>query len=434
MRIQKLTLQNFKCFDDREFELAFPYTLIIGDNGKGKTAILDAIAVGMSSLLSHFNFKEDSDSSRPFKKNDVRLERYQQGETSTLEPQYPASVTCEGIFQEQELTWTQSWSDRESQPKTDKTIENLSQKLHKRSDGRDEILPLLAYYATDRLWIIPEEQKKEHNISLESRSKGYVSCFHPASNVKSLIELLKREEQKQLTSGKSSHLLQVVKSAIAECMKDEDWDTITYSFGEEEVLAQAKDGRLLPIRLLSDGVRNVLGTVADIASRAAILNPQLGENATKETPGIVLIDEIDLHLHPSWQRRVVEALHRTFPKIQFIATTHSPFIIQSLRLGDLINLDSQRLVQYYDQSVEDITENLMGVDMPQKSERYQAMMSTAEEYYKLLDEGKSCDSESLQKITAKLDDLEMRYSENPAYQAFLKMQREATQLGKEVVR
>lgn len=429
MRINELKLQNFKCFDDREFELAFPYTLIIGDNGKGKTAILDAIAVVISALLSNF---QEPGSSRPLEPDDVRLERYQQGEASTLEPQYPASLTCEGIFEEQELTWTQSWSDTESKPKTDKTIEKLSQKLHQTSKSRDGILPLVAYYATDRLWI--PKQKKEHNISLESRSKGYVSCLHPDSNVKSLIELLKREEKEKLTSGKSSHLLQVVKSAIAECMKDEDWDTITYSFGEEEVLAQAKDGRLLPIRLLSDGIRNMLVTVADLASRAAILNPQLGENAAQETPGIVLIDEIDLHLHPSWQRRVVEALHRTFPKIQFIATTHSPFIIQSLRLGDLINLDSQRLVEYYDQSVEDITEDLMGVDMPQKSERYQEMMSTAEEYYKLLDEGKSGDSESLQKIKDKLDDLEMRYSDDPAYQAFLKIKREAARLGQEVTR
>lgn len=429
MKINELKLQNFKCFDDQEFELASPYTLIIGNNGKGKTAILDAIAVGISSLLSHFN---QPGSSRSLEPDDVRLEKYQQGEASTLEPQYPSAVTCEGIFEEQELTWTQSWSDTDSKPKTDKTIEKLSQKLHQISEGRDGILPLVAYYATDRLWI--PKPKKEHNISLESRSKGYVSCFHPDSNVKSLIELLKREEQEKLKSRKSSHLLQVVKSAIAECMKDEDWDTITYSFGQEEVLAQAKDGRLLPIRLLSDGVRNILVTVADIASRAAILNPQLGENAAKETPGIVLIDEIDLHLHPSWQRRVVEALHRTFPKLQFIATTHSPFIIQSLRpkLGKLLNLDTFDLTSIEaNESIEDLTEDQMGVELPQQSERYQKMEAVAEEYLQLLGQAQNVDAAKLQEIEEKLDQLIIPYTDDPVYMARLQRKRIVAGLGKE---
>jgi len=70
----------------------------------------------------------------------------------------------------------------------------------------------------------------------------------------------------------------------------------------------------------------MLGMVADIAYRSAVLNPQLGSEAAQKTPGIVLIDEIDLHLHPKWQRRVVEDLRATFPALQFVATTHSPFI------------------------------------------------------------------------------------------------------------
>ena len=91
------------------------------------------------------------------------------------------------------------------------------------------------------------------------------------------------------------------------------------------------DGRLTPFYHLSDGYRNTLAMAADIAVRAATLNPALSSLAMEETPGVVLIDEIDLHLHPKWQRQIVEDLRGAFPKIQFVATTHSPFIIQSLR-------------------------------------------------------------------------------------------------------
>jgi predicted ATP-binding protein involved in virulence len=106
---------------------------------------------------------------------------------------------------------------------------------------------------------------------------------------------------------------------------------------------------------------------ADIAIRCATLNPQLGENAARETPGVVLIDEVDLHLHPRWQRRVVDDLLRSFPKIQFFGTTHSPFIIQSLRPIEgvlLLNLDNPQAGDFTNKSVEDITEEVQGVELP----------------------------------------------------------------------
>jgi predicted ATP-binding protein involved in virulence len=83
----------------------------------------------------------------------------------------------------------------------------------------------------------------------------------------------------------------------------------------------------------------MLAMVGDIAQKAAKLNPQLGANVLLETPGVVLIDELDLHLHPRWQRRVITDLRRTFPKIQFICTTHSPQLIGQAKSGEIILLD-----------------------------------------------------------------------------------------------
>ena len=90
-----------------------------------------------------------------------------------------------------------------------------------------------------------------------------------------------------------------------------------------------------PFDTLSDGQRGLIAMVADIARRACLLNPHLEDKVLEETPGIVLIDELDLHLHPKWQRSIVKNLKKTFPKIQFIATTHSPQIIGECKTDEI---------------------------------------------------------------------------------------------------
>jgi predicted ATP-binding protein involved in virulence len=259
---------------------------------------------------------------------------------------------------------------------------------------------------------------------------GYVNCLDPTSNPNVLMRWLKTMEIAALQRGESILVLDAVKTAIANCL--EDCQSVRYDILEDELITTFNDGRILPFRMLSDGFRNIFGMVADIAYRAAVLNPQLGRDAAQQTSGIVLIDEIDLHLHPKWQRRVVDDLKKTFPKIQFVATTHSPFIIQSLREGELINLDKPTATEEYEnKSIEDITEYVMGVEIPQRSERYQKMMEAAQEYYRVLQDAKDAPPERIEELKTKLDELTMPYSDDPAYHAFLKMEREAAGLGRD---
>ena len=113
------------------------------------------------------------------------------------------------------------------------------------------------------------------------------------------------------------------------------------------------------------------------------------------TPGVVLIDELDVHLHPKWQRGVVEDLRQAFPSIQFIATTHSPFIVQSLRTEELINLEGPTIPHLGNQSVETIARGLMGVERTDVSERYEEMVTAAKEYLVTLDEAAKAPAEKL---------------------------------------
>jgi predicted ATP-binding protein involved in virulence len=181
----------------------------------------------------------------------------------------------------------------------------------------------------------------------------------------------------------------------------------------------------LGLAQLSDGERCFLAIVTDLSRRLVLANPQL-ENPL-EGHGIVLIDELELHLHPKWQRGVVENLRTTFRNIQFIATTHSPFVIQSLRPGELINLDPDEFQEpeYADKSIEDISETVMGVELPQKSERYLLMMKAAEEYFLLLSEAKARggDDSDTAEMRRRLEDIFVPYGEDAAFSAFLKFQR-----------
>ena len=175
----------------------------------------------------------------------------------------------------------------------------------------------------------------------------------------------------------------------------------------------------------------MVAMVADIAVRCASLNPQFKGEAAQNTPGVVMIDEIDLHLHPKWQRRVVNDLLNAFPKIQFVATTHSPFVIQSLPAMEgvqLLNLDNPNAEDFANKSVEDVAEELQGVDVPQRSHRYLEMLHAAEEYYRLLREVPNASESEKQRLSKQLDDLVLPFSDDPAYQAFLNMQREASRL------
>ena len=186
---------------------------------------------------------------------------------------------------------------------------------------------------------------------------------------------------------------------------------------------------MIPFASLSDGYRNVIKIILDIATRMCILNPYLQGEALEKTPGVVIIDEIDLSLHPTWQKRIVRILKSLFPKVQFICATHSPFIIQSLQQDELITLDRDEkplAEEYADVSIEDIAEDIMGVQIPQYSDRKIKMYEAAKEFFAALQQGRS--KEDIEALREKMARLEAEYSDNPAYLAWMEQKFAAKEL------
>jgi predicted ATP-binding protein involved in virulence len=218
---------------------------------------------------------------------------------------------------------------------------------------------------------------------------------------------------------------------LAEWGVDDDEIQVTKVFDVERIDANGattveRENRRIPLRMLSDGERSLAAIATDIAQRLVLLNENSDNPLTTGT-GVVLIDELDLHLHPQWQRTVVEGLRSAFPNLQFICSTHSLFLIQSQRTGNLIRLDNvgdeERPAEaFHQKSIEDIAEEVQGVEMPQKSQRYLDMMTAAEAYYGLLRQQTASPAE-LEELKLRLDELAVPFSDDPAFQALLKQQR-----------
>jgi len=463
MKIDSLTLTNFRSFAKRSFTFSDEFNVFIGDNATGKTAVLDALSIAVGSFLLGI----EGANSRGIREDEIRIRQNLVGQTVTFEKQTPVILQATGKFLDNTEILKKKLADEEDQEKLFENnvvpfhLQREIRKLGGRTTYKDAAriakiaetlqdcvrentpnvnLPVISYHGTGRLWL----QKRSRNLETKppsSRMLGYKDCLDAESHEKELMRWFKKMELQsfqRLRQGKSDiGVLMALRSAIQRCLEncksvyfDFDLDELVFEFNTD-----GRDTAFLPFRMLSDGQREIVGVVADIAHRAAVLNPHLQENAPQESEGVVLIDEIDLHLHPKWQRRVIADLRRTFPKIQFFVTTHSPFIIQSLlpedRLIDLAEGEEHQRVspeEYVSMSIEDIAEEPMGVEIPQRSQRYQEMKETAAEYYRLIHEAKSSNKKEIAKIKRRLDELSALYSDDPAYSAFLEMERVAAGL------
>lgn len=408
MRINSISLINFRCFD--VFETVFDPNLnvIVGNNGTGKTALLHGLSVSLGAYLA--GLPGLGFGSRPFYRKDIRLIINQH----THGFKTPVKVCTKGVVSGESIKWCRTQAGPGKGTKNDGTramIKIAKQNFKDNQENTNIELPMMAFYATSRINQIPKPMSP--NIR-KSRYRGYHNALDETCNFKDLIDLLK--------NNRMSHLTNVIKHAIIKCLDGCVDLTVHPKAG---ILIHFLDGRIAPLSRMSDGYETFLAVVGDIARRCFILNPQYGKKANY-THGVVLIDEVDLHLHPTWQSKIVRQLQQSFPNIQFFLTTHSPFIIQSLRKEQLLILDPdiEKGSDPFRKSIEDVLQIEMGVDLEKRSELFNEMVTVANEYFLLIKSGKSSvKNPEVALLRERLNNFEERFGEDPAFIALLKAER-----------
>ena len=426
MRIDRLSVSNFRKFEARTFELHHQFTLLVGDNGAGKTAVLDALRVGVGAYLLAIPGSRAPTIRREY----VRREARRNGEFSTFEPVLPCAVRCEGRVHRSALCWSRelaSLAGRTSRVGARALVQCIAGWGRENRPGGD--FPLIVSYGTGRLWIEPRTTRHAQSAIREplgklSRFEAYRGCLEPAVSSEPLRRWIKKMALIAVQEKRSLASLNVVFSAVVGCV--DGVERAHYDFDVDDIALDFKNGERIPFGFLSDGQRSMAALAADIALRCVQLNPHLAGEAPRETEGVALIDELDLHLHPNWQRAVVRNLTSLFPRLQFVATTHSPFIVQSLDGQGLLNLNDGGVLEERREpySIEDVAEETMGVDKPQRSKLFLEMEAAAQRYYALLDKSGDEDPDIVE-AKAELDRIEARFSDNPAYAALLKLHRTA---------
>lgn len=339
MQLKKVTLHNFRCFERLVVDLHPRLTVIVGDNGAGKTAVLDGIARVLSPVLTNLSSANQRLHGSGIEDGDFRIvklpnwggkERWGRSEFTGLE-----------IETEQGLSWD-LWESSvpgkkkegvrgrtELKPYLQRIIESYN-------TNEPETPPVFAYYGASRGSIEVPLRIRRTKIDYTYPAASLVGALDAYADFREMLAWFGKEEKselmrnKGLTEVESQALptLEAVRRAVLAMLHEEYQNPHFIDPGHKFVVERKADGAPLFVDQLSQGYRSMLALAMDFARRLAIANQY--RTTLNDGPSIMLVDEIDIHLHPTWQQRVLDDLLRAFPRTQFIVTTHSPQVLTSV--------------------------------------------------------------------------------------------------------
>ena len=345
MNLESIRLVNYACFRDITVTFASAFNIVAGINGSGKTSLLN----GICDYLMFYHSGVLPELKDPRIEVQIHEGRYR------FERQYPISIEVEATKNNGE-TCSRTCIKKLNEIQRP-SVEGDYKILRHEQNMQDEeaIFPLIAFYDANRSWAETEKLRNDVQIMQEKTSRldaykdwqnaaRYSNALKDWVVVRTIERLQTFEETGRLPSDADNvnDELSLVNQAISMTIKEAKG--LRYNVKQRSLLMEwnQPDGALTAeFDSLSDGERVMVALVADIARRACILNPQLGKDVLKRTPGIVLIDELDLHIHPKWQRELPNGLKKAFPAMQFIATTHSPQILSELSPDEIILLRNE---------------------------------------------------------------------------------------------
>ncbi|OQY54620.1 MAG: hypothetical protein B6247_10995 [Candidatus Parabeggiatoa sp. nov. 2] len=357
MKLKSVKLQNFRAIQELELPLHPQLTIFVGNNADGKTTILDAIAIGLGAILTRL----PDIKGRNFGKYDLRQSLKKTDKPPKITdllaknieyaPFVRVTLTAETV-EKTTIIWDRTQSTKKTKSKNFASDIKLTQlheyldKIIEAIDKEEEVyLPVVAYYGTERAVLhnavrnfnkdFGRYKALERALEADQRLSEMVQWFAFQEDMERRL----REEQQDYTINLP--ILDAVKKAICQI--------IPYSSNPRTLLNPLHlivtiehpswtEPEILSLEQLSDGYRTTLAMGMDLARRLAQANPFYGVDSCL-SPAVVLIDEIDLHLHPSWQQTILSTLMQVFPNVQFIVTTHSQAVLTTVKTENIWQLE-----------------------------------------------------------------------------------------------
>ncbi|MDB6095544.1 MAG: hypothetical protein JWM32_3106 [Verrucomicrobia bacterium] len=345
MKIKTLSATNLRALKNAELKFNPRMTLLVGVNGLGKTTILDAIRIVLAQVLPHVNGVRGDHLA--FSVSDIRISNKKETGSDALS----VELNCVVPGAKMKYTW--------HKPRTDHAViaagsvrnpireKPEQQRLEATAIDGSKVVgigretQLAVYFSTRRSLASDRRASKGRTASdrsaalSEALSSRELRLAELAYWMKAQEELGREEPKRQ------RHLAAMCRAArkfLPACKR------IWAETSPSARLFILKGKTKLDVRQLSDGERGMLALVLDLARRMSQARPD-ARDPVSEVEAVVLIDELDLHLHPQWQRTIVPRLTRTFPRCQFIATTHSPQIIAAVKPEQIVLLTPTGLIE-----------------------------------------------------------------------------------------
>ena len=367
MRLIGIQLRSFRCFVSSDIDFrpvgSRKLTVILSENGGGKTALVDAASssLGLFAVAADLPLAETCPILHSDARIDVRpiIDPANQSIIGFEESasQYPVTVRARIEVQDETFEVRRSLNMRGSQFNEKKDGIQATRTIVA-ALGR-AITPLVARYPTHRFARPVVVSSDEAESPLPQQADDALAATVTSGGIPSQRDALRgafsrhlewepvrlwwaQRELRRRQQGIEDPHLEVVEQVLADVLNLSSRPL--YDFDAKDVVFnQPHTSRWLPFWALPDGYRVVGGLVADIARRCCLANPSLGRDVLRVTPGVVIIDEVDLHLHPVWQRTILASLCNAFPEVHFVVTTHSSLVVSSVSDEEVVMLGQDPL-------------------------------------------------------------------------------------------
>jgi predicted ATP-binding protein involved in virulence len=351
-RVNRITLRNMRRFEHLEIDFSPRTTVLVGTNGSGKTAVLDAIAIVLSTVVREFEGDTQGFVTRDVRNRAAELSSV--GGVARLDPIYPVEVNIDATLAGEQFNWSRSRSSLKGRTSWGNSlVRQFARDIA--GEARFTLtdtprMPVIANYGVERLIGV----RRANGAITASRFGAYSAALDPKSDLTRLSGFLEGIAA-QLTGAVAfgdepprgaRAQFDAIDEACGAVLASTGWGKPRWNPVLKQLTLSHPVQGSLPLSWLATGTKIAAGLAIDLASRMARANPLIGARELLDsTPGIVMIDEVDLHLHPIWQQQIVTSLSNTFPRVQFILTTHSPQVISTVEARDIRILDEEGVHQ-----------------------------------------------------------------------------------------